>query len=210
MKKLAGWILAGFLLTLRALTRGRFVDDPRPALRASGRPYVMAALHAHQIAAVCHSDEERLAAIVSRSTDGDLLVPSLRVRGITPVRGSSSKKGKDKGGLRALVEMANLVREGCAAIITVDGPRGPRGVPQPGIAVLAQRADAMILPVIAVASRYWVLRKTWDLMQIPKPFSRIEIVYGDPIEPRNFEDRDALLREVATALRRLEATRVKL
>ena len=204
MKKVAGWALAFFMLSIRWLTRGRYVDDPRPALRAAGRPYVMAALHAHQIAAVCHSDEARLAAIVSRSTDGDLLVPSLRVRGITPVRGSSSKNGRDKGGLRALVTMAKLVHEGFAAIITVDGPRGPRGVPQPGIAVLAQRTGAMILPVVAVASRRWILRKTWDRMQIPKPFARIRIIYGPPIDPAAYATREALLDEVAQALRRLE------
>lgn len=209
MKKLVGWVLAAFLMTLRALTRGRFVNDPRPTLRAQGRPYIMAALHAHQVAAVCHSDEERLAAIVSRSTDGDLLVPSLRMRGIHAVRGSSSKNGRDKGGLRAAVEMARLIEQGYAAIITVDGPRGPRGVPQPGIAVLANRTGAAILPVVAVSSRRWVLRKTWDKMQIPKPFAAVRIIYGTPIDPSQFSDRDELLREVATALRLLEESHDK-
>ncbi|MEZ0310513.1 MAG: lysophospholipid acyltransferase family protein [Myxococcota bacterium] len=204
MNRFIGWILACFMLLLRWVTRGGFVNDPRPALRAAKTPYVMAALHAHQVAAVCHNDEKGLVAMVSRSTDGDLLVPSLKVRGIIPVRGSSSKNGKDKGGLRALINMARLMEQGHGAIITVDGPRGPRGIPQPGIAVLAQRADALVLPVVSVASRYWTLSKTWDRMQIPKPFSRVRIIYGPPIRANAFPDKQALLDEVQRALAALE------
>ena len=204
MNRFIGWILACFMLLLRWVTRGGFVNDPRPALRAAKTPYVMAALHAHQVAAVCHNDEKGLVAMVSRSTDGDLLVPSLKVRGIIPVRGSSSKNGKDKGGLRALISMAQLMERGHGAIITVDGPRGPRGIPQPGIAVLAQRANALVLPVVSIASRYWTLEKTWDRMQIPKPFSRIRIIYGPPIRANDFPDKQALLDEVQRALVSLE------
>jgi lysophospholipid acyltransferase (LPLAT)-like uncharacterized protein len=200
-----GWILAGFLMLLRWLTKGSFVNDPRPLLRAQKKPYVMAALHAHQVAAVAHNDETNLVAMVSRSTDGDLLVPSLKLRGIRAVRGSSSKKGKDKGGLRALIEMGRLIQAGHGAIITVDGPRGPRGTCQPGVVILAQRIDALILPVVSLSSRYWVLSKTWDKMQIPKPFATIRIIYGPPIDPRDFPDKDALKTEVERALARLEA-----
>ena len=205
MNTFIGWILACFMLFLRWITRGRFVNDPRPALRAAKTPYVMAALHAHQVAAVCHNDEKGLVAMVSRSTDGDLLGPSLKVRGILPVRGSSSKKGKDKGGLRALISMAQLVEQGHGAIITVDGPRGPRGTAQPGVAVLAHRLDAAILPVVSVASRYWMLTKTWDRMQIPKPFSSVRIIYGPIIWAKDFPDREALQAEIARALAALEA-----
>ncbi len=204
MNRFIGWILACFMLLLRWVTRGSFVNDPRPALRAAKTPYVMAALHAHQVAAVCHNDEKGLVAMVSRSTDGDLLVPSLKVRGIIPVRGSSSKNGKDKGGLRALIGMAQLVEQGHGAIITVDGPRGPRGVAQPGVAVLAQRLSAAILPVVSVASRYWTLTKTWDRMQIPKPFSRVRIIYGPIIWAAEWPDREALQAEIARALAALE------
>lgn len=206
MNTFIGWILACFMLLLRAVTRGRFVDDPRPALRARKQPYIMAALHAHQVAAVCHNDEKGLVAMVSRSTDGDLLVPSLKVRGIIPVRGSSSKKGKDKGGLRALISMGQMMEKGHGAIITVDGPRGPRGAAQPGVAVLGQRLDAAILPVVSVASRYWTLTKTWDRMQIPKPFSSVRIIYGPIIWAKDWPDREALQGEIARALHELEQT----
>lgn len=206
MNTVIGWILAGFMMMLRWLTRGGFVDDPRPLLRTQHKPYVMAGLHAHQIAAVCHNDDKNLVAMVSRSTDGNLLVPSLKLRGITPVRGSSSKNGKDKGGLRALITMGKLIEQGAGAIITVDGPRGPRGTCQPGAAILAQRIDALILPVVSVSSRYWELRKTWDKMQIPKPFSRIRIIFGPPIDPNDWPNTDALCREVERALAHLETT----
>src|SRR5262245_50209661 len=89
-----GWLAALVLLAWRLTCRYRVENDPRPALRAGGRPYVYALLHAHQVAAVFCNDERRMAAMVSRSLDGDLLVPSLHARRVIPVRGSTRKQGK--------------------------------------------------------------------------------------------------------------------
>jgi lysophospholipid acyltransferase (LPLAT)-like uncharacterized protein len=55
-----------------------------------------------------------------------------------------------------------------------------------------------------VASRYWTLTKTWDRMQIPKPFSRVRIIYGLPIRASAFPEKQALLDEVQRALAALE------
>ena len=80
LRNAAAWLIALIVLLWRATCRYRVVNDPRPRLRAEGRPYVYALLHAHQIGAVLLNDESRMAAMVSRSADGDLLVPSLTVR----------------------------------------------------------------------------------------------------------------------------------
>ncbi len=93
-----GWAMGLVLLCWRQTCRYRVVNDPRPRLRELGTPYIYALLHAHQMAAVFVNDEERLAAMVSRSADGDLLVPSLTLRRVRAARGSTRRKGKDKGG----------------------------------------------------------------------------------------------------------------
>lgn len=205
LRKLAGWLIAVIAALLRLTCRYRMVDDPRPALRAEGRRYVFAALHAQQAAAAFINDEKKLTAMVSRSGDGDLLVPSLRLRGVIAVRGSTKRDGRDKGGGTALHEMARLLEEQrIPGIITVDGPRGPRGSVAPGIAVVAQRCDAVILPVSAVPSRRWILRGTWDRLQMPKPFSRITMWFGAPIVASAWPDIDLLRAEVGRALEELE------
>src|SRR3972149_1794991 len=94
-----GWLIAIAILILRACCRIRLHGDPRPGLRARLQPYAYSVLHAHQIAAIIGS-EHGTGAMVSRSEDGELLIPSLRVRGIVPIRGSSRRKGKAKGRLR--------------------------------------------------------------------------------------------------------------
>ena len=200
----AGWLIAILTLILTLTCRRRKLEDSRPALRSAQKPYVLAGLHAHQAAMVFFNDEERLAAVVSRSTDGDLLVPSLRVRGVTPVRGSTAKAGRDKGGARALVQMIRLVRDGAVGLITVDGPRGPRNTVHPGIVKLAHKAGAMIVPVAIVPTARWILYRTWDRMQIPWPFARLDYAFGPAIDPNLYETDEALTAALGKAIDDLE------
>ncbi|MEO0813878.1 MAG: DUF374 domain-containing protein, partial [Myxococcota bacterium] len=172
LNRCAGALIAVLTVLLSWTCRRRKLEDSRPALRRDGRPYVLAGLHAHQAAMVFFNDEPKLAAVVSRSSDGDLLAPALRARGVVPVRGSSAKNGRDKGGARALVSMIRHVREGSVGIITVDGPRGPRGTVQPGIAMLARKTGALIVPVVLIPRFRTILSRTWDRMQLPLPFAR--------------------------------------
>ena len=96
-----GWLIAIAILILRACCRIRLHNDPRPGLRALLQSYIYSVLHAHQIAAVIHS-EPGTGAMVSRSADGELLIPSLRAGRIVPIRGSNRRKNGDKGGLAAI------------------------------------------------------------------------------------------------------------
>ncbi|MEM6533175.1 MAG: DUF374 domain-containing protein [Myxococcota bacterium] len=200
----AGWLIALFTLLLTLTCRRRRLEDSRPALREAGEVYVLAGLHAHQAAMVFFNDEKRLAAVVSRSTDGELLVPSLRARGVTPVRGSTAKNGRDKGGARALVQMIRLVRDGAVGLITVDGPRGPRNTVHPGILKLAERAEAKIVPVAIVPTSRVILKRTWDRMQIPLPFARLDYAFGPPLDPSTFDSPTALSEALKDAIDGLE------
>ncbi len=205
LSRLLGWLLAGVVLVWRLTCRYRVEDDPRPALRHAGRPYAYALLHAHQVAAVFVNDEQRMAAMVSRSTDGDLLVPSLTVRRVLAVRGSTRKQGKDKGGAAALAALGNLTRERVPVLLAVDGPRGPRNHVHRGAAALALDTQAVVLPTVVLPSRRFFLGKTWDRMQIPKPFSTVRLCFGAPLEPRPGEDLEGLRARIEQALAALEA-----
>lgn len=201
---LLGWLIAMITLLIALSCRRRCHEDSRIALRQDKRPYIFAALHAHQAAMVFFNDEPKLAAMVSRSDDGALLVPSLRVRNVQPIRGSTARKGKSKGGARALVELIRFVRSGGVGLITVDGPRGPRGSVQPGIVALAERSQTLIVPVAIIPSRRWVLTGTWDRMQIPKPFARLDYAFGPPIDPNDHPASEATAESIRKALKDLE------
>ena len=129
---------------LKVTCRIRAINDQRPALRAAGQPYIYATLHAQQLAVVVYG-EPGTGAIVSRSKDGDLIARSLEKTGVIPIRGSS---GTRKGGATALRAMVNHVATGKPVCVMVDGPKGPRGTVNPGVAMLSQKTGAPVIPLL--------------------------------------------------------------
>jgi lysophospholipid acyltransferase (LPLAT)-like uncharacterized protein len=70
---------------------------------------------------------------------------------------------------------------GSPAAFTVDGPRGPARVAQPGVIWLAGATSNPIVPFHIESSSYWTV-KSWDRHQVPKPGSDVAIAIGEPIE----------------------------
>jgi lysophospholipid acyltransferase (LPLAT)-like uncharacterized protein len=117
----------------------------------------------------------RIVIMTSRSFDGEYIARFIQRMGFGAVRGSSTR-----GGVGALVELARLVRRGCPAGFSIDGPRGPRHVAKMGALLLAKKTGQPVLPFGVNAERFWSL-KSWDRMQIPKPFSRVRVRFAPPI-----------------------------
>ena len=113
--------------------------------------------------------------MISQSNDGDIGAGIVRRYGWKPVRGSSSK-----GGLKALKQMIRELRRSRLAGHIVDGPRGPAGIVKPGIISLALAARAVIIPVSISANRAWFFN-SWDRFMLPKPFARLQFVFGEMI-----------------------------
>lgn len=203
--QILGLLAAGVLACWRATLRIRVHDDPRPALRTAGRRYVYAILHAQQLSFILLSDDVPILAMVSASSDGDWLVPLCRARQIVPVRGSSRKNGVEKGGRAALALLADGVRDGHPALLAVDGPRGPRGSVHRGVADLARETDACIVVAgVFLSSHRYVLARSWDRTQLPRPFSTLSGRFRPPIDPRDFADAASLRVHIASELLALE------
>jgi lysophospholipid acyltransferase (LPLAT)-like uncharacterized protein len=113
--------------------------------------------------------------MISQSRDGELISRIAHVLGWYPVRGSSSK-----GGRQALRKLKKLIHEGYKVGHIVDGPRGPFGVVKPGLLLIAQNTGMPIIPIIISAEKKWVFN-SWDRFIIPKPFSRVIIRFCDEI-----------------------------
>lgn len=76
--------------------------------------------------------------------------------------------------------MVKAVREGLNAAIVADGSKGPARKVQSGAILLASSTGAPIVPVMWAVDKYSAFR-SWDRTVLPKPFSRIEFIYGEPI-----------------------------
>lgn len=117
----------------------------------------------------------RIVVITSQSFDGEYIARFIQRFGYGAVRGSSTR-----GGVGALVEMIRLMKSGLATSLTVDGPKGPRYVAKSGACVLAKKTGNPMLPFVVEAEKFWTI-KSWDKLQIPKPFTRAKLIFGAPI-----------------------------
>jgi hypothetical protein len=120
--------------------------------------------------------------ITSENFDGEWIARIIRRFGYGTARGSTSR-----GGGKALLQLVRDVRSQPVAF-TVDGPRGPARVAQPGAVWLSKATGAPILPFHFEASAAWSLR-SWDRTQIPRPFTTVTLVIGESfVVPRETSD----------------------
>lgn len=181
LRFIAAWLIGLIVFVWRCTCRGLPVHDVRPEVRAAGKPFVWAMLHSHAINGTIFNDEKCVTTMLSRSKDGELLVPAFRLSRIHPMRGSTRTGKRDKGGQEALQQMVDYMPRCTASLMIVDGPLGPRNTIHRGVVDLARRTHAAIIPVIGLPSRRWIFTNTWDRLQLPKPFSTVRFIMGDPI-----------------------------
>jgi hypothetical protein len=113
--------------------------------------------------------------LTSPSEDGEIVARTAKIFGFSSIRGSSFKRGGP-----ALLKMTRSIKEGKAVTMVADGSRGPLYKVQEGIINLAYLTGAPILPVV-YGVKNKIQLKTWDRFIIPLPFSKIKVMYGDPV-----------------------------
>ena len=113
--------------------------------------------------------------LTSASKDGAILASAMAVFKLGAVRGSSSRRA-----VAALIGMKRALKEGLDVCITPDGPRGPCYVFHPGVVKLAESSGAPIIPIHVEFTSAWRL-KTWDGLVLPKPFSRVRVIFDEKL-----------------------------
>ncbi|MCD6570382.1 MAG: lysophospholipid acyltransferase family protein [Deltaproteobacteria bacterium] len=133
--------------------------------------------------------------VISRSKDEELTSRIAKRLGYTPVRGSSSRGGKE-----ALQAMIDYMKEGgkrkfCGT--AVDGPRGPARKLKKGMLVLAKETRALFIPMACSGTRVYTLSKAWDKTILPLPFSKMVIIFHPPfkVPPDLSEEKMERLRQ---------------
>jgi lysophospholipid acyltransferase (LPLAT)-like uncharacterized protein len=185
--RLARWLTAlGFQL-LRALTATlRFEFDDRAGLLNTppSQHYIGALWHNRLLLSAFVvwrflPNRRGGAALISASHDGEIIADVVQRYGFEPVRGSSSRQGSS-----ALLQLSDIIASGRDAVITPDGPRGPAYELGPGIIFLAQKTGVPVIPTNMEYSSCWRL-KNWDRFILPKPFSKVRVILGQPHHVRS-------------------------
>jgi lysophospholipid acyltransferase (LPLAT)-like uncharacterized protein len=117
----------------------------------------------------------RTVALVSKNFDGSHLAYGLKLLNIGLVRGSSSRGGA--GAMRELLQLPATTH----VVLTPDGPRGPRREVKQGMVFLASHSGRAIVPTAFSAVRCWRIRGSWTNLAIPKPFTTVYALSGQPI-----------------------------
>jgi lysophospholipid acyltransferase (LPLAT)-like uncharacterized protein len=143
-----------------------------------------------------------MAALASQHHDASYLTEAMKRVGILTVRGSTNR-----GGVRAVRQLMETAKDHHICI-TPDGPRGPRRQMKSGIVFLASRSGRPVVPVISASVRSWRIQGNWTDLMIPKPFTTVYGLAGEPIKvpPRlSREELDRYTSMLQEAMDRLDA-----
>jgi lysophospholipid acyltransferase (LPLAT)-like uncharacterized protein len=151
-----------------------------------GRQPILALWHGRIFGATLYFRDRGVVAMTSENFDGEWVARLMRRFGYRAARGSTSR-----GGARALAQLRREMAGGHAAAFTVDGPRGPARIAQPGAAWLASATGNPIMPFHIEASRAWTVN-SWDRHQIPKPGALLTVAIGKPIDVPSHADVAAI------------------
>jgi 3-deoxy-D-manno-octulosonic-acid transferase len=180
---LAGRALAGMISLVRRTSR--VVYEPQDALArlAADHPLIVAVWHGQfmMTSGFRPSPETKVAAMVARHGDAELIGSAMARFGIELIRGAGAGgRRKNRGGAFALRQAVRALNDGYSIVMTADVPPGPARRAGIGIVMLARLSGRPIVPCAAATSRFRSLN-TWSRMTINLPGSKLAYVAGDPI-----------------------------
>jgi hypothetical protein len=202
-------LVAGYVRLVHATGRFELRCDPaaaelvrarRPAIGAfwHGRMLMMVPAWTTLVRHLGLTSPLQTHVITSEHADGRFIGQATQRLGVRAVSGPTKKAG----GLGLLRVALKVLAEGDIAVITPDGPRGPRMRAKSGTGLLAIRAGVPIIP-ISYASRHQRLLSSWDRFALPRPFDRGVFAFGRPLTFGKDADPDAAAAELERSLNRL-------
>ncbi|MBR1753374.1 lysophospholipid acyltransferase family protein [bacterium] len=164
---------------------------------------IYALWHGHQCSLYGLSDREKNHVLISKSVDGQIIANAIETLGMKAVRGSKGKQGA----VEATMQMISLLKENKNAAITVDGPRGPRGIVKNGIIKIAKMSGCPIVPYVWYSPDIsFITLPTWDNFTYPLGYTRMLNLFGEPVfvdKNGTDEDDEAARLKVENALKEL-------
>ena len=195
MSRFLARAVGAILVIYRAIVRVRIVHgEYYQDLRDRSVPILFALWHGRMLFPIQNHRKQGIVTMASQSKDGEVIARWLTSNGYVVVRGSTTR-----GGGQALREMVRHVRSGRHAALTVDGPKGPARVVQPGVVQLARLTGAWVLPITSASARPRFL-KSWDRYLLPSPFAKCVVLYGKPFPIEESDSETAAVARIGDAL----------
>jgi lysophospholipid acyltransferase (LPLAT)-like uncharacterized protein len=169
--------------------------DHLAAIHASGRQPIMAFWHGRILPATYYFRHRSIVVMSSLNFDAEWTGRIIQRFGYLRVRGSTSR-----GAARALRQFVREVGAGRPVGFTLDGPRGPACVAQPGAVWLAKVTGNPLLPFHIEAARHWTIHR---------PFSLMSLAVGAPVDVARDADKAAIQRTCQALERVLEDLRAR-
>jgi lysophospholipid acyltransferase (LPLAT)-like uncharacterized protein len=187
----------GPTLRLEALGQQHF-----DRIHAAGGRAILTFWHRSILSATWYWRHRGIVVLNTTNFDGQWTRRVIERLGYGTAQGSSSR-----GGLKGLAVMARKMDEGFDTAFTIDGPRGPRYVAKPGPVMLARRTGQPIVVFHIGLEHAHTFEKSWDLLQVPAPFSHGVVAIAPPIHVPTDADQNLMREKHAEMQAALERVR---
>lgn len=193
---LAKWILYFFYKTNKWDVRGS--KNFKLQLKAR-KSIILSCWHGQLLTPLMHLMNKKFYGLAGMNKDGELISKIGKKLGWKMLRGSSSK-----GGSKIFVEIVKILRQPPSLVgITPDGPTGPEKIPKPGVIKAAQKTGALIIPVSAISTKNWQFTN-WHTFYLEKPFGKIFLQYGEPLQLEPEDDYETCKKLLSEAMADVE------
>ena len=157
--------------------------------RAHGRPILWTCWHAQLMNFITYGARfeggEKFVLVLVGDPRGDVL--------------AAMKEGGTGKHAFGVIKVIRAMKSGKDSFLAPDGPDGPAFIAKRGVAFLAQKANAVVLPV-GLQTRHAHEMNRWDRYIIPFPFAKMHVVIGKPILAEPGIEEDSLLEEISDSL----------
>tara|TARA_Y100000022_G_C13229527_1_gene366634 strand:+ start:659 stop:1318 length:660 start_codon:yes stop_codon:yes gene_type:complete len=193
---LAKWILYFFYKTNKWDIRG---SNNFKFLLKNKKSIILCCWHGQLLIPFMHLMNKKYYGLASLNRDGELISKIGKQLGWKMLRGSSSR-----GGSKIFVEIVKILRQPSSVVgITPDGPKGPEKIPKPGVIRAAQKTGAFIVPVSSMSTKNWQFIN-WHTFYLEKPFGKIFLQYGEPLQFNPDDDFEVCKKLFSNAMDKVE------
>jgi lysophospholipid acyltransferase (LPLAT)-like uncharacterized protein len=199
-------LLGRFFALVLSLVRASWrVDssglEPLDRLSAAGAKVLVVFWHGKYLPLFALLQGRRACILASRSFRGEVICAICRRFGYDCLQLPGHPGGPGEETIHRAMTASTTVAT------ALDGPLGPHHHVRRGLLRTAGGQGFQLLPVSLAARRRLVLRGRWDRMELPAPFTRIHLAFGDPISPPArlaAEETEILARRLQKALEDLD------
>ena len=164
-----------------------------------GNSVILCVWHARLLSVVHDLKKEKVNALAGTHRDADIISKIASSWGWNMIRGSSKEKGDVayREIFKVLKGKQNIL------FITPDGPTGPPRIPKLGIIRASQQTNTRIIPIGVYSTKSWGFTN-WDTFYLERPFGKIFIEYGSPIQFKKSESSEKCIEYLIKKMENVE------